>query len=84
MRIHNEAAVEAQIQELRTITRLQGEPHWGLPLGPAVRQLVILLPTQAPSGKSSRRACHVRGASRRFVHLPQYCSKVGGTEEGSA
>lgn len=30
MKIHNEVAkatVEAQIQELRTITRLQGEPH---------------------------------------------------------
>lgn len=27
MKVHNEAAVEAQIQELRTITRLQGEPH---------------------------------------------------------
>lgn len=61
MKIHNEAAVEAQIQELRTITRLQGEPHWGLPLWPASRQLVILQPTQAPLGKSSRRACHVRG-----------------------
>lgn len=29
MKIHSEAAVEAQIQELRTITRLQGEPHTG-------------------------------------------------------
>lgn len=29
MKMHNEAAVEAQIQELRTITRLQGEPHSG-------------------------------------------------------
>lgn len=29
MKVHNEAAVEAQIQELRTITRLQGEPHTG-------------------------------------------------------
>lgn len=37
MKVHNEAAVEAQIQELRTITRLQGEPptgdcHSGLPV----------------------------------------------------
>lgn len=53
MKSHNEAAVEAQIQELRTITWLQGEPHWGLPLWPAIRQLLILLPTQAPLGKSS-------------------------------
>lgn len=30
MKVHNEAAVEAQIQELRTITRLQGEPHTGI------------------------------------------------------
>lgn len=29
MKVHNEAAVEAQITELRTITRLQGEPHTG-------------------------------------------------------
>lgn len=43
MKVHNEAAVEAQIQELRTITRLQGEPptgdcHSGLPID---RQLAM-------------------------------------------
>lgn len=29
MKVHSKATVEAQIQELRTITWLQGEPHTG-------------------------------------------------------
>lgn len=59
MKVHNEAAVEAQIQELRTITRLQGEPHTG-DCHSATGQLAILLPTQAPT-VGHRRTCHLKG-----------------------